>query len=536
MKPLPAAGPRIPLLALLALLLATAAVHAGAGADPRERILTTARQAFDLNSSVAILPDGARQQQEPTADSRFVRGPRRLLVSPTGEATELATASPDPSAASSTGLLYQVACDRAVPASLCNRATLAVDGAARRLLAAFTFPRPVYLAATFFRPCGAETAAELDQCDEKNTLGAAAPAAQWPVRFPGLATALPSSAWVPGYPGVVAVPQALARQLNVTVRGRPVAAVNAGVDIIAGFNALADWWVAGDPAEIRAGQEDLEYAVLHEAMHGLGFGIDSWTYDADKFPNALLPNVASASPTAGSALVQFPALWDAFVVAAQSNGSWTPWLAGYADWTSAAAAAAAAGLAAPKSAATLLAASLADQRVASQAAWRLAAATTDGAVAVAVPADVPLNASLVTLRNTRHYLLPVESAATPFAPGSSLSHWSWAVAYTAPPSKWRELAATGGTANTISSPDVLMAATTLPVSLRGEAGQRAIATDAGWIGPATRAVMRNLGFAVRGMPPADAVGAGGVLSTGEVLVDAADRTLAPGPGATGGGD
>ncbi|KAI9152533.1 hypothetical protein H9P43_009325 [Blastocladiella emersonii ATCC 22665] len=576
-------------LAVLAVLAAAAVVHARpapfspprapALAAPRwnartDAILDHSRAAFGVAAQDAS-GSGTRRTRDggEPAGAEYYRLPERRIAAGNGTAESLrGSSSPGKSAVDGTdpaSFAFQVACDKRMDPSVCARAERAVTRAIARIGSVIELRRTVSVQVAFFQPCNATSTADkaYTQCELRNVLGAAAPAGVHPVQFPALADPkspqpfprrLNEDAFPPGRVGTLYVPQALIRQLDISVSAADESKYFSPVDISASFNALRDWWVQGDAAPIANGQEDLEYVVTHEILHGLGFGIHSFTANATVGP-FLLPNTDGQSD-AKNATQQFlfPMLWDAFVVDVQgvqfpsspapgkvqdagTGGLLGGWLDGYGNWTSSliralksgypSASSAAAGLKLPPAPALTLAslqtpgnsyaiALRSDPALAAAANTRLQHATLPRSVVFAPgPVDEYIglwanatNATWpVTLRlhaaATPWLGLFVDSTYNPYSDGSSLSHWDPVFAYGADPATALSAAAWNP-----SSPDFLMAAVTLPPSLRtrGDSidNNRMIGgtVRGSGLGPATVAALRALGYAVRGMPAAKSDG------------------------------
>ncbi|KAI9138977.1 hypothetical protein BKA69DRAFT_1088364 [Paraphysoderma sedebokerense] len=114
-----------------------------------------------------------------------------------------------------------------------------------------------------------QTGPTVSKCDNADYLGFASPAGWVEARGQGDQS-------------IFSYPQALAKQLKMGDQR-----TYTPFDITAEFNAEYDWWFEGDQP-ITESQFDLEATVLHELLHGLGFGLAGWAtqFDTPEFSNA----------------------------------------------------------------------------------------------------------------------------------------------------------------------------------------------------------------------------------------------------------
>ncbi|KNE58041.1 hypothetical protein AMAG_04867 [Allomyces macrogynus ATCC 38327] len=442
--------------------------------------------------------------------------------------------SSDGAVAGSTPFRVQIACPSSTADTLCARMEKAASLALRRIGKVLNLRTTVTVGMAFFAPCQATSINDTKwrSCDQKNILGAAAPAGMQLVRIPeltpgqnGAFSMLPQplapNAYPPGHEGVFYVPQSLIRQWGVKVTNP---AAMADTDIAAGFNLLRNWWVQGDSANMTSDQDDLEYVILHEMMHGLGFGVDSFSNPAST--RLIIPIADNSTTGNGDYQFLYPALWDAFMVDVSASPpnlarnfsvsspvplpSPRPWLNGYGDYTTTVVQSAKALN--PKNATQLLLDSSTilqllnkNSSMIKEGTDRYRTATTQGSLALAAwPASeyLPLFANASVLApvyqtlGTTWLAFPVDTAYDPFQSGSSLAHWDQMFA--------QGPVAVGGAG---ASSNFLMASSTL--STLGPRGTLAHGNIPGYngtylrsgIGPATVAVLRVLGYQVNGMPP-----------------------------------
>ncbi|RIB20978.1 hypothetical protein C2G38_2140878 [Gigaspora rosea] len=136
--------------------------------------------------------------------------------------------------------------------TLCNKAQQAFNHVGQRIASVLKISTAIKVNATFTDFCKT-----LNECSTSAglVLGSAAPARTLPIVDDDNVTRL--------------YPQALLKQMN--MRNRPQFG---SYDILANFNSQANMFFRGD-GQIKQGQNDFEYIVTHEFLHGLGFG-SSW--------------------------------------------------------------------------------------------------------------------------------------------------------------------------------------------------------------------------------------------------------------------
>ncbi|KAJ1499273.1 hypothetical protein HMI56_004484, partial [Coelomomyces lativittatus] len=128
------------------------------------------------------------------------------------------------------------------------------------------------------------------------------------------------------HPGAVyRVPLSLVRQSDI-----PYERIYILPDMNVFLNAKTKWWFKEDNVPLKDGEIDLEFTVLHEVVHGLGFGDSSFAY-SEKLKETLLP-IYGNTTAQGNYKFSYPSLWDSFLkvqfsVAGQSKSQ--PWLKNY---------------------------------------------------------------------------------------------------------------------------------------------------------------------------------------------------------------
>lgn len=168
--------------------------------------------------------------------------------------------------------MFQISfnCDEAKTPELCNKAKMAFENAATIVTNTFDLKEPVTVNATFAQLCGTFIAC---QDGQPKPLGAAGPARLIPLTDDDGAVRL--------------FPQALVKQLQLSQHPE-----FSEFDISAGFNSdNSIFWFRGDP-EIGKDQVDFELVLVHEFLHGLGFGI-SW----DDYLNQDNPTILTPTPS-----------------------------------------------------------------------------------------------------------------------------------------------------------------------------------------------------------------------------------------------
>jgi hypothetical protein len=157
------------------------------------------------------------------------------------------------------------ACDAEfITAERCMRAEAAFVRAADRISSALDLSFPIDVSASFESFCGRRNAKQDTRCKTTNSvLGSAAPAA-----FYDFAK---EEAAILGIDADFMYPTALAKQFLAMNSMAP-----GDIDIAARFNADFTWWIdAETDGNMAQGDYDLEEAITHELLHGMGF-ISSW--------------------------------------------------------------------------------------------------------------------------------------------------------------------------------------------------------------------------------------------------------------------
>lgn len=151
-----------------------------------------------------------------------------------------------------------------ISAERCGRAEAAFVRAADRISASLSLSVPIDVSAAFESFCGRRNAKSDPTCKNTNgVLGSASPAA-----FYDFAD---QEALQYGADGSYLYPTALAKQFMDLDTIAPQ-----GIDIAARFNADFAWWIdAQTDGDLLASEYDLEEAITHELLHGMGF-ISSW--------------------------------------------------------------------------------------------------------------------------------------------------------------------------------------------------------------------------------------------------------------------
>ncbi|KAI9024078.1 hypothetical protein DFJ74DRAFT_667149 [Hyaloraphidium curvatum] len=155
-------------------------------------------------------------------------------------------------------------CDNSISEERCTRAEAAFVRAADRISSVLALAVPVDVSASFESFCGRPNAKADARCSATNSvLGSASPTAFYEFA----ADEADEFGTDTGY----LYPSSLAKQFLGTDRLSPE-----GVDIMARFNGDFGWWIDGETdGDLADAEYDLEEAITHELLHGMGF-ISSW--------------------------------------------------------------------------------------------------------------------------------------------------------------------------------------------------------------------------------------------------------------------
>jgi hypothetical protein len=160
-------------------------------------------------------------------------------------------------------------CNQVKTPILCDKVKIAFTNAAIIILNTFEFKEPIIVNANFTKLC--------DNCD---ILGSAGPAKLIP---------LTDDEKIRLYP------QALVKQLQLTNNYEFIE-----YDILAEFNSeYSNFWFRGDP-EINSEQIDFELILIHELLHGLGFGTSWDDYLNYDYSGILTPSLSFVNSNNGS--------------------------------------------------------------------------------------------------------------------------------------------------------------------------------------------------------------------------------------------
>ncbi|KAJ1509301.1 hypothetical protein HMI55_000028 [Coelomomyces lativittatus] len=267
-------------------------------------------------------------------------------------------------------------------------------------------------------------------------------------------------------PGAVYyLPQSLIKQSNI-----PDLGLLSSYDIRSTFNSKTNWWFKEDNVPINQNQLDLELVVLHESLHGLGFGSTSFTF-SKKWTNLLLPVYDTMNTVKGNFQFNYPTLWDAFLKVHPSGKMTKPisWLNNYELYNEAER-----GKVTPKTTeAEFVDIIFKNSTAVQDASWRFQVATTPNTIEFvpiqdrAVPRDFPNPQSTLYL----------ETSLKSYEPGSSMSH----------------LSSSAG----LTSGEFLMFRSTSSISLSQVPGFASTYLNSG-IGPGILLCLQTLGYKIRG--------------------------------------
>jgi hypothetical protein len=170
-------------------------------------------------------------------------------------------------------------------AEFCGKVERVLSKVGERIASEFLIKQTIVVDLAMFSPCGSMV--PIPNCPENNILGFASPTTHVPVLL------RPDKQ-------IYLFPSALLKQLDVEGVDKmrfPTRDEEYGdmmwptVDIFSRFNAAKNWYFAEDNQPIHHTQRNLELVVMHELMHGLGFGDDNLiTYQPDIKAKELMPH------------------------------------------------------------------------------------------------------------------------------------------------------------------------------------------------------------------------------------------------------